>query len=111
MISDPFDPNQYVENPSPPPAVIPKQIEGLPTTGVMGQAPTIGVGTIVTIATIVLTLIANMTGFVLPPEAQAFFDQYGMTIAAIVSSLVTAGITYFKVFSPHSAAEIQSGVR
>jgi hypothetical protein len=26
----------YVENPEPPPAYIPKRIEGLPTTGLMG---------------------------------------------------------------------------
>ena len=88
-----------------------RSIEGLPTSGAMGTVPTITVGVIVTIATIVLQLFAQLTGFTLPPEAQAFFDEHGIAIAGAVASLVTAAITYFKVFSPRSAAQIKEGVR
>lgn len=77
----------------------------------MGTAPTITVGVLVTVGTLVLTLITNLTGVQMPPDVQAFFDQYGLTLGAIVASLLTSAITYFRVFSPRSAAQIKAGVR
>ena len=93
------------------PTMVPHKIEGLPTTGIMGTAPTIGVGTIVSLASLILGLIAQFTGFTLPPDAQGFFDEWGVPVAGIVAAVLTSVVTYGRVFSPRSAAEIKSGVR
>lgn len=77
----------------------------------MGTAPTITVGVLVTIGTVIVTILSNLTGFEMPHDIQGFFDQYGLTLGAIVASLLTSAITYFKVFSPRSAAEIKVGAR
>lgn len=86
-----------------------KSIDGLPTTGPMGTAPTITVGVIITAATIVLQVLSVTTGFEPPAEVRSFFDEHGVAIAGVVAALVTAGITYFRVFSPESTAKIAVG--
>jgi uncharacterized protein (DUF697 family) len=64
---------------------------------------------IITIATIVLQILSTATGFTPPTEVRTFFDDNGVAIAGVVAALVTAGITYFRVFSPESTAKIAVG--
>ena len=92
-------------------ASVAREVEGLSTSGPMGTVPTITVGGIVSAATVIITLISSSTGWEPPLDVRLFFDQYGMTLAAIAASLITSGITYFRVFSPRSVGEIKAGVR
>ncbi len=97
---------------TPPPAPpIPERIEGLPTQGAMGTQPLITVGTVIIIVNLLLTLIKQYAGWAPPPEWAPFFDEYGTTLAGILATLLTAGIGWFKVFSPKSAAELAVGAR
>jgi hypothetical protein len=100
-----------VPNPDPPPAYIPNQIEGLPTTGLMGTAPTLTIGGLIAAAAFVVNILVQYFGWQISPELKQFADEYGVMLASIAVPIITAALTYFKVFSPHSAAEIQSGVR
>ena len=97
------------EEPTPTP--LPPTVEGLPTGGAMGTQPLITIGTVVIIVQIVLALIKQYAGWAPPPEWTPFFDQYGTALAGIAATMLTAGIGWFKVFSPRSAAELAAGVR
>lgn len=102
---------RYVTNPDPPPAAIPAQVEGLPTTGVMGTSPALTVGALVAVVAFVVNLVVQYFGLTIPLEVKEFADQYGVMLAAVALPLITAVITRLRVFSPHSVAEIQSGNR
>lgn len=76
----------------------------------MGTVPTITVGTIITIATITLQILASTTGFVPPDNVRQFFDENGVAVAGVLAALITSAITYFRVFSPDSVAKKVSGL-
>ena len=101
----------YVTNPEPPPVLIPSKIEGLPTTGLMGTSPAITVGSIIAVVAFIVNLVVQYFGLTIPPEVKEFADSYGIMLASIALPIITAIITRFNVFSPHSAAELQQGVR
>jgi len=90
---------------------LPRQIEGLPTSGLMGTVPTLTVGSLVAIVAFVVNLLVQYFGFTIPVELKNFADEYGVMAATIAVPLITSALTYFRVFSPKSAAEIQQGVR
>ena len=112
---DMYDPNDPLMQTSvPAKSYVPNRIEGLPTTGIMGTAPTVAIGGIMGVAALILSFLQAAFGWSPPADLMPFFDAYGTQIvgAAVgVYTIVQAAITYFKVFSPRSAAEIAAGVR
>lgn len=112
-MKDPFDQAEYI-TPTPPPTwerALPIRLEGLPTSGLMGTVPTLTIGGLIAFTAFVVNLLVQYFGFSISPELKNFADEYGVMLATIALPVITAVLTYFKVFSPRSAAELQAGVR
>ena len=84
--------------------VQPPAYENLPTDGPFGKEPAVSVGTLMSLATMIVAAL-SMYGISVSPELQQFADQYGTVIAGFVIiaiPFVQGVLTRARVYAPAS---------
>lgn len=82
-------------------------IEGLPTDGPMGKAPTITVGSVMTAVAVLVGILGQLGVYTPTPDQIAFAQDYGKLGAGVLVggyTFIQALILYGRVFAPNSVA-------